>query len=127
MASPIRRPQKYTVEDHAREKLAAIRSRRAEIAAADSKTRTFEDLDEEDDLLAAEERDLAAYLEAIDAEEEIDPPGEEPADGAGDDAQQTPPEDEEVGSFTLGKCKYCGREWGVTLEGAKGGGYEKKS
>ncbi len=32
-------------------------------------------------------------------------------------------EDEEVGSFTLGKCNYCGREWGVTLEGAKGGGY----
>lgn len=112
-----------TVEDHAREKLAAIRSRRAEIAAADSKTRTFEDLDEEDDLLAAEERVLTAYLEAIDAAEESDPPGEEPADGSGDAAQQTPPEDEEVGSFTIGKCKYCGREWGVTLEGAKGGGY----
>lgn len=112
-----------TVEDHAREKLAAILSRRREIAAADSKTRTFEDLDEEDDLLAAEERDLTAYLEAIDAAEESDPPGEESADGSGDAAQQTPPEDEEVGSFTLGKCKYCGREWGVTLEGAKGGGY----
>lgn len=112
-----------TVEDHAREKLAAILSRRREIAAADSKTRTFEDLDEEDDLLAAEERDITAYLEAIDAAEESDPPGEESADGSGDAAQQTPPEDEEVGSFTLGKCKYCGREWGVTLEGAKGGGY----
>jgi hypothetical protein len=23
----------------------------------------------------------------------------------------------------MGKCAYCGREWGVTLEGAKGGGY----
>lgn len=27
------------------------------------------------------------------------------------------------GSFRLGKCKYCGREWGVTLEGAREGGF----
>ena len=112
----------HTVEDRAREKLAAIRSRRAEIATADSKTRTFEDLDKEDDLLAAEERDLTAYLEAIDAAAEAQP-GEDPATGADEPNEQDPPEDEEVGSFTLGKCKYCGREWGVTLEGAKGGGY----
>lgn len=30
---------------------------------------------------------------------------------------------EEIGSFRLGKCKYCGREWGVTLEGAREGGF----
>lgn len=32
-------------------------------------------------------------------------------------------EAEEIGSFTIGKCKYCGREWGVTLEGAREGGF----
>lgn len=111
-----------TVEDHAREKLAAIRSRRAEIAA-DPEKDVLIALIREDDGLSYEERTLAAYLEAIDAAEESDPPGEEPAAGAGEAAQQDPPEDEEVGSFTLGKCNYCGREWGVTLEGAKGGGY----
>ena len=111
-----------TVEDHAREKLAAIRSRRAEIAAADQKDRVFLDLDGEDETIAEEERDLSAYLEAIDAAED-DPPREEPP--TGDEAKDQPAaqEDEEVGSFTLGKCNYCGREWGVTLEGAKGGGY----
>lgn len=113
-----------TVEDHAREKLAAIRSRLAEIATADQKTRVFEDLDGEEENLAAEERDLAAYLEALAAAEESDPHEEESAAGAGETAKQDQPEaDEEVGSFTLGRCNYCGREWGVTLEGAKGGGY----
>lgn len=111
-----------TVEDHAREKLAAIRSRRAEIAAADPKDRVFEDLDGEEENLAAEERDLSAYLGAIDAAED-DPPGEEPPAGDGEKDPPAAQEDEEVGSFTLGKCNYCGREWGVTLEGAKGGGY----
>ena len=111
-----------TVEDHAREKLAAIRSRRAEIAAADPKDRVFEDLDGEEENLAAEERDLSAYLEAIDAAED-DPPGEEPPAGDGEKDPPAAQEDEEVGSFTLGKCNYCGRERGVTLEGAKGGGY----
>lgn len=111
-----------TTADHAREKLAAIRSRRAEIAAADQKARVFEDLDGEEENLATEERDLAAYLEAIDTAED-DPPGKEQPAGDGEPAPPDPPEDEEVGSFTLGKCNYCGREWGVTLEGAKGGGY----
>ena len=111
-----------TTADHAREKLAAIRSRRAEIAAADPKDRVFEDLDGEEENLAAEERDLSAYLEAIDAAE-VDPPGEEPPAGDGEKDPPAAQEDEEVGSFTLGKCNYCGREWGVTLEGAKGGGY----
>lgn len=111
-----------TVEDHAREKLAAIRSRRAEIAAADPKDRVFEDPDGEEENLAAEERDLSAYLEAIDAAED-NPPGEEPPAGDGEKDPPAAQEDEEVGSFTFGKCNYCGREWGVTLEGAKGGGY----
>lgn len=53
------------------------------------------------------------------------PEGEEPAmEPEGGDVPTDPgEEDEEVGSFTLGKCKYCGREWGVTLEGSKTGGY----
>lgn len=106
-----------TVEDHAREKLAAIRS----YLADQPRPGEWREADGHD--LAAEERDLAAYLEAIDAAEESDPPEEEPTVGAGEAAQQDPPDDEEVGSFTLGRCNYCGREWGVTLEGAKGGGY----
>ena len=111
-----------TTADHAREKLAAIRSRRAEIAAAGQKDRVFEDLDGEEENLAAEERDLTAYLEGIAAEED-DPLGEESPTGDGEPTPSDDQEDEEVGSFTFGKCSYCGREWGVTLEGAKGGGY----
>ena len=30
---------------------------------------------------------------------------------------------EEAGSFTVGTCAYCTREWGVTLEGSPDGGY----
>lgn len=111
-----------TVEDHAREKLAAIRSRLAEIAS-DPERDIKIDMIRDRDNLPYEESFLKQYLEAIDAAEESDPHGEEPAPGAGEAAQQDPQEDEEIGSFTFGKCKYCGREWGVTLEGAKGGGY----
>lgn len=110
-----------TTADHAREKLAAIRARRAEIAA-DPEKDVLIALVREDDGLSYEEQVLAAYMEGLAAEED-DPPGEGPPEGDGEPAQQDPPEDEEVGSFTLGKCNYCGREWGVTLEGAKGGGY----
>lgn len=111
-----------TTADHAREKLAAIRSRRGEIANFDAETKVSNNLDIEEERLIQEERDLAAYLEGLAAAED-DPPGEETPPG---DSETDPPaaqEDEEVGSFTLGKCNYCGREWGVTLEGAKGGGY----
>ena len=52
-----------------------------------------------------------------------DPTGEVPAAEDGEPAALELPEDVGGGSFTLGKCRYCGREWGVTLEGAKGGGY----
>ncbi len=100
-----------TTEEHVGEMLAALRAHFAECA------------DDAQTALAEVERDLAAYLEAIDgAAEGGDPPGEEPA-ADGPDKQADPEPDEEVGSFTLGKCNYCGREWGVTLEGAKGGGY----
>jgi hypothetical protein len=50
-----------------------------------------------------------------------------PEGGLSDTESEKPtdPEDadDEVGSFTMGKCAYCGRDWGVTLEGAPGGGY----
>lgn len=63
------------------------------------------------DAIKAEEQELARYLEQYDK-----------ADAAEPDPAPTE-EDEEIGSFRLGKCKYCGREWGVTLEGAREGGF----
>ena len=111
-----------TTADRAREKLAAIRSRRGEIANFDAETKVSNNLDIEEERLIQEEWDLSAYLEGL-AVAEDDPPGEEPADGDGEKDPSAAQEDEGVGSFTLGKCNYCGREWGVTLEGAKGGGY----
>lgn len=87
---------------------------------------------EKADALAEEERVLTVYLDAIRA-------GESPTDDFSDappeikalllanaealKAKAAAEETEEVGSFTLGKCAYCGREWGITLEGAPGGGY----
>jgi len=111
-----------TTADRAREKLAAIRSRRGAIANFDAETKVSNNLDIEEERLIQEEWDLSAYLEGL-AVAEDDPPGEEPADGDGEKDPSAAQEDEGVGSFTLGKCNYCGREWGVTLEGAKGGGY----
>ena len=100
-----------TIEEHAREKLANIS---AALSGPSEAIPTLADYE----ALKAEEREFTAYLAEGDAEGGLSPSdntqGEEPA--AAED-------DEEVGSFTLGKCKYCGREWGVTLEGAKGGGY----
>lgn len=65
--------------------------------------------------------DLAA---APSEEPDAAPDKEEAArDPEGEDAADPGEEDEEVGSFTLGKCRFCGREWGVTLEGSKTGGY----
>lgn len=40
-----------------------------------------------------------------------------------DESPEPTDPDEEIGSFTLGECKFCGRTWGITLEGAPGGGY----
>lgn len=79
-----------------------------------------------DEALVEEERALTAYLDAIRAGE---PPTTTTTEPAASDRGETPDTegaaegDEESGSFTLGKCKYCGREWGVTLEGAPGGGF----
>lgn len=111
-----------TTADHAREKLAAIRSRRGELANFDAETKVSNNYDIEEARLIQEERDLSAYLEGIAAAED-GPTGEEPPAGDGEQTTLDTQEDEEVGSFTFGKCNYCGREWGVTLEGAKGGGY----
>ena len=110
-----------TTADRAREKLAAIRSRRGEIANFDAETKVSNNYDIEEARLIQEERDLSAYLGLAAAED--GPTGEEPPAGDSEQTTLDAQEDEEVGSFTFGKCNYCGREWGVTLEGAKGGGY----
>lgn len=92
-----------TVEEHAREKYTNIS---AILSGPSDAIPTLGDYD----ALKAEEQVLARYLEQYDkAAAEPDPAPTE--------------EDEEIGSFRLGKCKYCGREWGVTLEGAREGGF----
>lgn len=112
-----------TVKERARERLDDLEKRGLEVAHSIADTRaadacgtpaelaeTREALTREAESIAEEERELLAYLSAMEAvPEDAVPPAAE--------------DDEKVGSFTLGKCKYCGREWGVTLEGAKGGGY----
>lgn len=100
-----------TVEEHARELLSHLSTMSA----------SGEPVAHE---LAASEQNLAAYLSAIDAEEASEPTegGRSPSDEPQGE-EPAAAEVEEVGSFTLGKCKYCGREWGVTLEGSKEGGY----
>lgn len=119
-----------TVEERARERLEQITARRSEITALVSDSATTDDtakaLGEEDDRLSAEADELVAYLSTAEtAPEDATPPApEESATGDAPGREGTAAEaDDEVGSFTLGKCKYCGREWGVTLEGAKGDGY----
>lgn len=92
-----------TVEEHAREKYTNIS---AILSGPSDAIPTLGDYD----ALKAEEQVLARYIEQYDkAAAEPDPAPTE--------------EDEEIGSFRLGKCKYCGREWGVTLEGAREGGF----
>lgn len=125
-----------TVEERARERLAELEKRSLEVSHSIADTRaadacgtpaelaeTREALTREAERLSAEADELAAYLSAVETTPEgaATPPGEEPQPGPTESTGGT--DDEEVGSFTLGKCKYCGREWGVTLEGAKGGGY----
>lgn len=111
-----------TVEDHAREKLNNIT---AVLAGPSEGIPTLAALA----TLKEEERELTAYLSAIDAETE--PESAEGGLSAPNPTanpvatEENPPaaEAEEIGSFTIGKCKYCGREWGVTLEGAREGGF----
>ena len=93
-----------TVEEHAREKYTNIS---ALLSGPSDAIPTLGDYD----AIKAEEQELARYLEQYDK-----------ADAAEPDPAPTE-EDEEIGSFRLGKCKYCGREWGVTLEGAREGGF----
>lgn len=78
-----------------------------------------------DEALVEEERALTAYLDAIRA-------GEPPAtsdESATSDTGETPAVegaaegDEESGSFTLGKCKYCGREWASPLRELRAAGF----
>ena len=111
-----------TVEDHAREKLTSIT---AVLAGPSEGIPARGDYD----ALKEEERELTAYLSAIDTGEEPETAEEgisahDPAESSITADETTPAaEDEEIGSFTIGKCKYCGREWGVTLEGAREGGF----
>lgn len=93
-----------TVEEHAREKYTNIS---ALLSGPSDAIPTLGDYD----AIKAEEQELARYLEQYDK-----------ADAAEPDPAPTE-EDEEIGSFRLGKCKYCGREWGVTIEGAREGGF----
>ena len=117
-----------TIEEHARELLTTIDARLRECNAADNEDRAEYNIGEEERDLIAERDVLTAYLSANNVEETperaegglslSDPPAGEAA------AENTAAaEDEEIGSFTIGKCKYCGREWGVTLEGAREGGF----
>lgn len=127
-----------TVEERARERLAELEKRSLEVAHSIADTRaadacgtpaelaeTREALTREAERLSAEADELAAYLSTAETTpEDATPAAEGPSTGDAPEGEGAAAEaDEEVGSFTLGKCKYCGREWGVTLEGAKGGGY----
>ena len=87
-----------TVEEHAREKYTNIS---ALLSGPSDAIPTLGDYD----AIKAEEQELARYLEQYDK-----------ADAAEPDPAPTE-EDEEIGSFRLGKCKYCGREWGRNPRG----------
>lgn len=79
-----------TVEEHAREKYTNIS---ALLSGPSDAIPTLGDYD----AIKAEEQELARYLEQYDK-----------ADAAEPDPAPTE-EDEEIGSFRLGKCKYCGQ------------------
>lgn len=80
-----------TVEDHARERLVMVQRLRGSVVSdylekhleiersGELRKGEAEEIKKAGDDLAAKEQALAAYLEAIDAAEENDPPGEEPA------------------------------------------------
>lgn len=111
-----------TVEDHAREKLNNIT---AVLSGPSEAIPTMGDYD----ALNAEAAELDLYLTITSgaantpeaAEGGLSPT--DPSEGEATAESGPAAEDEEIGSFTLGKCKYCGREWGVTLEGAREGGF----
>ena len=119
-----------TTEERARKRLEEITKRREEINSVHlpdgGPSDAHKALHEEDASLDQEERVIAEYFgEAAPA---AAPEGSEESLTESDTAEGAEgtteaEDDEETGSFTLGKCKYCGREWGVTLEGSKSGGY----
>jgi hypothetical protein len=114
------------LEEYARERIAEIQRRRAEICdllngSPDDAKR--EELAGEYERIEQEGDAIIRFLGNIKSPAADNPPTDAAAAENGEPAPPDQPEDEEVGSFTLGKCNYCGREWGVTLEGAKGGGY----
>lgn len=117
-----------TIEEHARELLTTIDARLRECDAADDEDRAEYNIGEEERDLIAERDVLTAYLSANNVEETPEraegglSPSDPPA-GEATTENTAAAEDEEIGSFTIGKCKYCGREWGVTLEGAREGGF----
>ena len=117
-----------TIEEHARELLTTIDARLRECDAADNEDRAEYNIGEEERDLIAERDVLTAYLSANNVEETPEraegglSPSDPPA-GEATTENAAAAEDEEIGSFTIGKCKYCGREWGVTLEGAREGGF----
>ena len=105
-----------------RDRLEAITARLSEIAlelvtASDEGEKA---LLEERDTLAKEATEITRALVDAGVLSEDALPGVLPEAPEVADAAE---EDEEVGSFTLGKCRFCSREWGVTLEGSKTGGY----
>lgn len=116
-----------TIEEHARELLTTIDARLRECDAADNEDRAEYNIGEEERDLIAERDVLTAYLSANNVEETPEraegglSPSDPPAGEA--TAENTAAAEDEEGSFTIGKCKYCGREWGVTLEGAREGGF----
>ncbi|PWM75463.1 MAG: hypothetical protein DBX59_01715 [Bacillota bacterium] len=115
--------------------------RYAQEALREAENRLSPDMSPEERVkLEAEIKALLAYLGIIGEPPAAPATGGEERPGAGEPStdttaaeaastasetagKDTSEEAEEIGSFTLGKCKYCGREWGVTLEGARGGGY----
>lgn len=115
-----------TLEEYARGRVAEIQRRRAEICDllnGSTNDEKREELAREYECLDQEGDEIIKFLGDMKSPEADNSPGEDTAATDGEPAAMDLPEDEEVGSYTLGKCRYCGREWGVTLEGAKGGGY----
>lgn len=72
--------------------------------------------------LAYEEREIVSALEDAGVLDTAENTEAENATSQEATSQPTEP-GEEYGSFTVGECDYCGRKWGVTLEGSPTGGY----
>lgn len=111
--------------DADRKRLLEIRARRREITekelpfASDSERCEFS---AEDSALEKEEREIASALEDAGVHDTAENAEAENATNEGTASPPTEP-GEEYGSFTVGECDYCGRKWGVTLEGSPTGGY----